>query len=263
MAPIEIDVFRFGSDDEVTELPESQLNIEFIKQRVEDFLEIHHVPSRGLDLTSEGLIFDAIHFLMKIENELYVMFRRHFSGPESVVKKTVTDWINEEHHDESFDHVLELVSLRKRLVDLVDGWVVYSAPNLSALVGTLVAGKIMVTAGGLGFLAKMPSCNIQLLGFQNIFLDGLPAKFTLGYLQESEILQTFPSAVTRGAALVLAANCRTAARFDFMETDPSGSTGKHLREVVLNKLRRYEKRLLPGLGELDQSTPPGNVCLQR
>ncbi|KAL1806640.1 hypothetical protein ACET3Z_029708 [Daucus carota] len=222
MAPIEIDVFRFGSDDEVTELPESQLNIEFIK-RVEDFLEIHHVPSRGLDLTSEGLIFDAIHFLLKIENELYVMFCHHFSGPESVIKKTVTDWINEEHHDESFNHVLELVSLRTRLVDLVDGWMVYSAPNLSALVGTKVAGKIM----------------------------------------ESEILQTFPSAVTRGAALVLAANCRTAARFDFMETDPSGSTGKHLREVVLNKLRRYEKRLLPGLGELDQSTPPGNVCLQR
>lgn len=31
MAPIEIDVFGFGSDDEVTELPESKLNIEFIK----------------------------------------------------------------------------------------------------------------------------------------------------------------------------------------------------------------------------------------
>lgn len=35
------------------------------------------------------------------------------------------------------------------------------APNLSAIVGTTVAAKLLGVAGGLNALAKMPACNVQ------------------------------------------------------------------------------------------------------
>lgn len=35
------------------------------------------------------------------------------------------------------------------------------APNLSAIVGTTVAAKLLGVAGGLNALAKMPACNVH------------------------------------------------------------------------------------------------------
>ena len=35
------------------------------------------------------------------------------------------------------------------------------APNLSAIVGTTTAAKLLGVAGGLGGIAKMPACNVH------------------------------------------------------------------------------------------------------
>jgi hypothetical protein len=48
--------------------------------------------------------------------------------------------------------------------DFLESLMGYIAPNLSATVGTAVASKLLGIAGGLGALAKMPACNVQLLG---------------------------------------------------------------------------------------------------
>lgn len=39
------------------------------------------------------------------------------------------------------------------------------APNLSAIVGTTTAAKLLGVAGGLGALAKMPACNVHVRFF--------------------------------------------------------------------------------------------------
>ncbi|KAL6495304.1 hypothetical protein OROGR_030730 [Orobanche gracilis] len=239
---------RFVSDDDEEELGESQFNPDII-QKVEELLQVHEVPSSysRVALTSEAgyvIICDSIRLLLSIEKEVYYMYRRQFpeAAESSLVQKSIIDCINEagnEVHDESFQKLLDL---RKKLLDFVDSWMAYLAPNLSAIVGTTVGAKLMATAGGLEPLARMSPCNLQHMGFLNISLDGLPIKLTHGYLQESEISQTFPLAVTRGATRVLASNCSAAARFDFKQNDPSGNTGKHLREVVINKFGSYDKR---------------------
>ncbi|KAL6495149.1 hypothetical protein OROGR_030575 [Orobanche gracilis] len=254
---------RFVSDDDDEELGESQFNPDII-QKVEELLQVHEVPSSysRVALTSEAgyvIICDSIRLLLSIEKEVYYMYRRQFpeAAESSLVQKSIIDCINEagnEVHDESFQKLLDL---RKKLLDFVDSWMAYLAPNLSAIVGTTVGAKLMATAGGLEPLARMSSCNLQHMGFLNISLDGLPIKLTHGYLQESEISQTFPLAVTRGATRVLASNCSAAARFDFKQNDPSGNTGKHLREVVINKFRSYDKSPSPQFGVLNQSMPPG------
>jgi U4/U6 small nuclear ribonucleoprotein PRP31 len=40
----------------------------------------------------------------------------------------------------------------------------FIAPNLSALLGSTTAAKIMGVAGGLTALSKIPACNVQVLG---------------------------------------------------------------------------------------------------
>ena len=40
----------------------------------------------------------------------------------------------------------------------------FIAPNLSALIGTQAASKIIAKSGGVDKLANMPACNIQVMG---------------------------------------------------------------------------------------------------
>ena len=50
------------------------------------------------------------------------------------------------------------------------------APNLSAIVGTTTAAKLLGVAGGLNGLAKMPSCNVHV---SSELLSSLPPDFQL------------------------------------------------------------------------------------
>lgn len=46
------------------------------------------------------------------------------------------------------------------------------APNLSAIVGTTTAAKLLGVAGGLGGIAKMPACNVYVRnGSTTLLLD--------------------------------------------------------------------------------------------
>ncbi|VAH22330.1 unnamed protein product [Triticum turgidum subsp. durum] len=61
---------------------------------------------------------------------------------------------------EACDRALNLDAAKKKVLDFVEGKMGYIAPNLSAIVGSAVAAKLMGIAGGLGALAKMPACNV-------------------------------------------------------------------------------------------------------
>ncbi|XP_010693950.2 U4/U6 small nuclear ribonucleoprotein Prp31 homolog [Beta vulgaris subsp. vulgaris] len=219
---IDDDIDGFGSeyDDDFSALSRSPCYPDIV-QKVEELLEV------SLAVEDEyQLISDCIHLLFEIEDKVI----DYVSG----IKKADFEVIKE-----SNDQVLGLVTLRKRLLDFVDSKMVYLAPNLSAVVGTTVAAKLMATSGGLGLLGKMTTCNVQLLGFHRRNLNELSTQLRVGYLQESQIIQGFSSALKMGAYLVLAAACTTAARIDFMGKDPSGNIGKHLQEAVRKKIKRY------------------------
>ena len=46
------------------------------------------------------------------------------------------------------------------------------APNLSAILGTEIAAKLMGVAGGIRALSQIPACNIQVLGAKKRLLTG-------------------------------------------------------------------------------------------
>ncbi|KAK7259363.1 hypothetical protein RIF29_24970 [Crotalaria pallida] len=113
----------------------------------------------------------------------------------------------------------------------------YIAPNVSAIVGSAVAAKLMGTAGGLSALAKMPACNVQLLGAKKKNHAGFStatSQFRVGYIEQTEIFQTTPPPPLRmRACRLLAAKSTLAARVDSIRGDPTGNTGKFFMDEIV------------------------------
>jgi nucleolar protein 56 len=69
--------------------------------------------------------------------------------------------------------ILELYNLRQALQDYADSTVEEVAPNVQALVGSLLAARLIALAGGLTNLAKMPASTIQVLGAEKALFRSL------------------------------------------------------------------------------------------
>ncbi|KAL2965407.1 hypothetical protein AAZX31_16G059200 [Glycine max] len=154
--------------------------------------------------------------------------------PEEVLSKTV----------EACDRALDLDSAKKKVLDFVESRMGYIAPNLSAIVGSAVAAKLMGTAGGLASLAKMPACNVQLLGAKKKNLAGFStatSQFRVGYLEQTEIFQTTPPSLRMRACRLLAAKSTLAARVDSIRGDPSGKTGRAFKDEIHKKIEKWQE----------------------
>ncbi|KAM2339564.1 hypothetical protein ACFX1X_019119 [Malus domestica] len=122
---------------------------------------------------------------------------------EEVLVKTV----------EACDRALALDSAKKMVLDFVESRMGFIAPNLSAIIGSAVAAKLMGTAGGLASLAKMPPCNVQLLGAKRNNLAG------------------FSTATSHSRV----------ARVDSTRGDPSGNTGRAFQEEIRKKIEKWQE----------------------
>ncbi|CAJ2649498.1 unnamed protein product [Trifolium pratense] len=155
--------------------------------------------------------------------------------PEEVLNKTI----------EACDRALALDSAKKKILDFVESRMGYIAPNVSAIVGSAVAAKLMGTAGGLSALAKMPACNVQLLGAKKNNLarfSTATSQFHVGYIEQTEIFQTTPPLRMRmRACRLLAAKSTLAARVDSIRGDPSGKTGRSLKDEIHKKFEKWQE----------------------
>ncbi|KAJ4830794.1 U4/U6-U5 snRNP complex subunit prp31 [Turnera subulata] len=153
------------------------------------------------------------------------------------------------------DRLIALDSAKEKLLQFLETRMGYVAPNLSAVVGSPVAAKLVGAAGGLAALANMPACNVQLLGARRNNLEGFSAATTqtrLGYLEQTEIVRIPPPCYTTRACRVLASKSALAARLDLSGGDPSGNTGRELREEINRKIEKWQ--VLPR-GKRSQALP--------
>ncbi|KAL7618743.1 U4/U6 small nuclear ribonucleoprotein Prp31 homolog [Lactuca sativa] len=154
--------------------------------------------------------------------------------PENTLQKTI----------EACDRALTLDASKKKVLDFVESRMGYIAPNLSAIVGSAVAAKLMGTAGGLTSLAKMPACNVQLLGAKKKNLAGFStatSQFRVGYIEQTEVFQTTPPGLKMRACRLLAAKSTLAARVDSIRGDPSGKQGRMYREEIRKKIEKWQE----------------------
>uniref|UniRef100_A0A2N9EPN4 Nop domain-containing protein n=1 Tax=Fagus sylvatica TaxID=28930 RepID=A0A2N9EPN4_FAGSY len=149
-----------------------------------DYARVVKKIGNEMDLTLvdlEGLLPSAIIMVVSVTASTT-------SGkplPEEILNKTT----------DACDRALALDAAKKKVLDFVESRMGYIAPNLSDIVGSAVAAKLMGTAGGLVALAKMPACNVQLLGAKKKNLAGFStatSQFRVGYIEQTEIFQTTP-----------------------------------------------------------------------
>lgn len=145
---------------------------------------------------------------------------------------------------EASDMALELNTFKLRIYEYVESRMSFIAPNLSMIVGSSTAAKLMGVAGGLTNLSKMPACNILVLGSQKKTLSGFSTTAILpntGFVYYCEIVQGTPSDLRRKSARLVAAKCTLAARVDSFHESADGEVGRTLREEIERKLDKMQE----------------------
>lgn len=130
------------------------------------------------------------------------------------------------------DRVLALDDAKQKLLGFVESRMSFVAPNLSAVVGSAVAGKLIGAAGGLSALAGMPACNVQLIGFEKNDLAGFStatSQLRVGYAEDTEIVRMTPPPLALRSCQLVAEKSALAARVDFFRGQPTGEYGKNLK----------------------------------
>ncbi|KAG9099746.1 U4/U6-U5 snRNP complex subunit prp31 [Ceratobasidium sp. 370] len=114
-----------------------------------------------------------------------------------------------------------LEEARKTIFNYVRSRMSMLAPNLSKIVGTTTAAKLLGVAGGLGGLARMPACNVHLLGAQKKIAAGFSTATQnrhTGFVFQSELVQQTPAEYRMKAQRTVGAKCVLAARMDMERT---------------------------------------------
>jgi len=116
------------------------------------------------------------------------------------------------------EEIERLAGTRSRLMREVSARADEVMPNTSALIGGLVAARLLSKAGGLETLARMPGSTIQVLGSERALFSHLrggtpPPKH--GIIFQHRRVHNAPKEVRGRVARVLAAKLAIAARLDY------------------------------------------------
>ncbi|KAJ3101303.1 U4/U6 small nuclear ribonucleoprotein Prp31 [Phlyctochytrium bullatum] len=131
------------------------------------------------------------------------------------------------------DAALTLDSMKRKILEYIESRMTFIAPNLSSILGSSTAAKLMSVAGGLTNLSKIPACNLQVLGkvgkSAGILAKGQEKH--AGYIFYSDFVQGFPKDI----------RVKASARIDKEREVPDGSVGREMKEEVEKKLEKLQE----------------------
>lgn len=135
--------------------------------------------------------------------------------------------------------MLRLETAKKTLTDFVQSRMNLFAPNLTHLIGSLVAAQLLNARGGLTALAETPSSNLAGIGSKRPAHSGFATNIGVrsqGYLYDAELVRRQRPELRTQAMRIVSAKIVLAARVDRVHESPSGSTGDDLREQCEKRL---------------------------
>ncbi|TDL29616.1 Nop domain-containing protein [Rickenella mellea] len=147
---------------------------------------------------------------------------------------------------EACDLADRLEDARKTIFTYVSSRMNILAPNLSAIVGTSIAAKLLGVAGGLSALAKMPACNVHLLGAQKKITAGFSTATQnrhTGFVFQSDLIQLTPPEYRLKVQRTVGAKCVLAARMDLERRRRDGGYGEELRDKIDRHIDRLSAPL--------------------
>ncbi|XRB11423.1 U4/U6 small nuclear ribonucleoprotein PRP31 [Pseudoscourfieldia marina] len=149
---------------------------------------------------------------------------------------------------EACDVCLRLDADKAAILAFVQAHMAGVAPNLSAIVGTEVASKLMGAAGGLLALSRIPACNIQVLGAKKRSLAGFSnagaaVKAHQGFIAEAPAVLGVPPHLRPRIFRLVASKCALAARLDALggKSRGTGEQGRAMAEEIASKAIKFEE----------------------
>ncbi|XP_051155070.1 U4/U6 small nuclear ribonucleoprotein Prp31 [Leptopilina boulardi] len=208
----------------------------------------------------ESLVVDALEYVMTVRelgndldraknNEILQQFLTQAIIMVVSVTASTTQGqlLTEEEKDaifEACDIAVDLNNYKIKIFEYVESRMAFIAPNLSIIVGSSTAAKIMGVAGGLTKLSRIPACNVLVLGTKKTTLSGFSQTSTLphaGFIYYSDIVQETPPDLHRKAARLVAAKCILAARVDASHESTDGQIGRMFRDEIEKKLDKLQE----------------------
>ena len=145
----------------------------------------------------------------------------------------------------------ELQSTQNELTSFVESRMEQWAPSVCALVGPSLAALILGSTGGLAELAKIPACNLQLLGKNRSTASSRAGMATqsrtqhAGYLMDCDLVQSCPNYLKMRAVKAVAGKLALAVRCDHINVESgrqrTAEVGRKFREELRSKFGKWEE----------------------
>ena len=156
---------------------------------------------------------------------------------------------------DSCEQVLALADNKTALLAYVESQMHRVAPNLSNLVGTAIAAKLIGAAGGLHKLAAMPSTVLQVLGHKKKALGGMANSSQFvhgGFLATCDIVQNTAPGLRNKVLRLVAGKATLSARVDTFADKGGGLIGQGFRDEIEMRATKLQE---PAPGKVVKALP--------
>ena len=156
---------------------------------------------------------------------------------------------DEKNIKELCEQVIYLSEYRASLSDYLKSRMMAIAPNLTIMVGELVAARLISHAGSLLSLAKMPASTIQIFGAEKALFRALKTKHETpkyGLIYHASLVgQTNPK-IKGKISRSLASKCALCVRVDALGENTEGEIGKKSKKLIEARISALEGNIVGG-----------------
>ena len=156
---------------------------------------------------------------------------------------------DEKNIKELCEQVIYLSEYRASLSDYLKSRMMAIAPNLTIMVGELVAARLISHAGSLLSLAKMPASTIQIFGAEKALFRALKTKHETpkyGLIYHASLVgQTNPK-IKGKISRSLASKCALCVRVDALGENTEGEIGKKSKKLIEARISALEGNIAGG-----------------
>lgn len=145
----------------------------------------------------------------------------------------------------------ELQKVQKELTSFVESRMEQWSPSVCALVGPALAAQLLASTGGLAELARVPSCNLQLLGKNRSTASSRVGMATqsrtqhAGFLMDCDLVQSCPNYLKMRAVKAVAGKLALAVRCDHINVESgrprTADVGRKFKEELRTKFGKWEE----------------------
>jgi nucleolar protein 58 len=139
--------------------------------------------------------------------------------------------------------VADISDYRQNLAEYLKNRMAAVAPNLTILIGELVAAKLIAHSGSLMNLAKQPASTIQILGAEKALFRALKTKKNTpkyGLIYNASVVGQAKNNLKGKVSRTLANKCALCVRYDALGEDADGKLGTDSRAFMEKRLKLLE-----------------------